>query len=87
MKFDPAQWGAPVVALIVTVTFCILIFYAAKFGMSDNQALQQLVGALTIAFGNVVGYYLGSSSASKGKDAVIAQMASSAAPTPPKAIP
>jgi len=81
MKFDPAQWGAPVVAMIVTTTFCILIFYAAKYGITDNPALSQLVGALTIAFGNVVGYYLGSSSASKGKDAVIAQMA---AQSPPK---
>ena len=89
MKFDPAQWGAPAVSLIVTITFCVLIFYAAKYGMSDNQALQQLVGALTIAFGNVTGYYLGSSSSSKVKDATISQMAGASPPesAPPKVTP
>lgn len=75
MKFDPAAWGPHVIALVITCTFCSLIFFAAKFGIGDNQSLQQLIGALTIGFGSVTNYYLGSSISSKGKDAVIAQMA------------
>ena len=75
LKFNLPEWGAPVVATVVTVAFCVLTFYSAWHGIAaDNQVLSQLVGALTIAFGNVVGYYLGSSVGSKNKDGVIAQL-------------
>lgn len=53
--------------------------------------LNQLTGALTLAFGGIISYFFGSSTGSKAKDDVINQMATTAAgapngahpPTPP----
>ena len=74
MKVDPQAWGAPVVSVIVTTVFCGLVVYSAKYSIADNQTTQTIVGSLTLAFGQVVGYYLGSSSSSRAKDTTIAKL-------------
>lgn len=77
--FDNPQLGAFVISVIVTLAFVGILAYAMIYGIKDNPGLQILTGALVSAFQAVVSYWIGSSSGSKNKDAVIAQQASSAA--------
>lgn len=78
------QLGAFIISLIVTAAFVGVLIFAMIHGIQDNQTLQLLTGALIQAFGMVISYWIGSSSSSKNKDAVIAQQAITAATAAPK---
>ena|SRR5690242_17559575 len=76
---DSPQLGAFVISFIITMAFVGVLLFAMVHGINDNQTLQLLTGALIQAFGMVVSYWIGSSSSSKNKDAVIAQQANTTA--------
>jgi hypothetical protein len=73
---DSPQLGAFIISFIITTAFVAVLFFAMFHGINDNQTLQLLTGALIQAFGMVVSYWIGSSSSSKNKDAIIAQQIS-----------
>jgi len=74
---SPMAWGAPVVSVIVTTGFfLILVFifvWADNLKAVNNPAVLQIIniaiGALTAAFATVVSFWLGSSQGSREKDA------------------
>jgi hypothetical protein len=76
---DNPQFGAFVISLIVVLAFVGMLVYAMIRGIADSQVLQLLTGSLVSSFSTVIAYWIGSSSSSKGKDAVIAQQASTQA--------
>src|SRR5262245_50147130 len=49
---------------------------------AENATLQQLIGALTLAFGGVISYFFGSSTSSKQKDETITRMTEAAVGAP-----
>lgn len=69
-------WGAITISLIVVLGYLMAIFTLVGMGhgLTANVArlLDILFGALTIAFGNVTMYWVGSSSSSQAKDETIA---------------
>lgn len=75
---SPIAWGAPVISTLVIVGFiaALFMFLVKPVELSSAQAaiLNILLGTLTAAFGQVVNYWLGSSSSSKDKDSTIRQM-------------
>jgi hypothetical protein len=75
------QLGAFVISVIIVLMFCAMCAYAMVHGLQDNAPLNQLTGALIAAFSTVYSFWIGSSSSSKNKDAVIAQQANTAATT------
>ncbi len=79
----PEGFGAFVISFIVVIAFSGIIIFAMVHGVQDNPTLQSLMGAMTASFVAVVQYWVGSSSGSKNKDAVIAAAATSNLPTPP----
>lgn len=71
-------------AILVTAGFFAVIGAWMYWPPSTDNAtalatLNQLTGALTIAFGGIMGYFFGSSRQSAAKDETITQMASTAA--------
>lgn len=66
---SPIAWGAPMVsALIVSgYFFCIYQLFIVKADLPNNtfQLLSVMFGALSLAFGQVCNYWLGSSAGSK----------------------
>ncbi len=62
-------WGAPVVSVLIVggYFYCIYLLFMAKADMPANnfQLLSVMFGALSIAFGQVCNYWLGSSAGSK----------------------
>lgn len=78
MKVSPDErWGAVLVSVMVVAFFggilTIWIFVSVR---PENQSiLNVLVGALAAAFIQVISYWVGSSSGSKGKDALLLQAA------------
>lgn len=65
---SPIAWGAPLVSLVVLVTFGVVLYrvLAAPTGQTDPNAAMML-GALTTMASAVVGYWVGSSAGSKQK--------------------
>ena len=67
-------WGAPVVSLVVTLGFFVilslLIFYrtAGTIDPNTGQIINITVGALAAAFATVVNFWLGSSQGSRSKE-------------------
>lgn len=72
MKSLPENFGAFVISVIVVGIFGAVLCYTMIHGAKDDPTLQSLIGALTTAFSMVVGYWIGSSSGSKQKDALLA---------------
>lgn len=70
--------GAFIISLTIVMLFGALQLYAMKFGLLDNAPLNQITGAMIAAFASVYNYWLGSSSSSKDKDAVIAKQVDTA---------
>ena len=72
---SPVVWGAPVVSVIVTGGFALLVLlWWIRPPAGDATSLQVftlLVGALASSFGAVVQYWLGSSAGSANKDSII----------------
>jgi hypothetical protein len=73
-------WGAPVVSLVVTLGFFVilslLIFYrtAGTIDPNTGQIINITVGALAAAFATVVNFWLGSSQGSRSKDSSALQL-------------
>jgi len=74
-------WGAPVVSVLVMIGFCLLSYLAITTPASGNRdVILFLLGAWQGLATVVVSFWVGSSSASKGKDETIRQMASAPSP-------
>lgn len=78
---ETPKLGAFVISFTIVLMFAALMGYAMVKGLQDNAPLNQLTGAMIVAFTGVVNYWLGSSSSSKDKDAVIAKQADTASVT------
>ncbi len=70
-------WGAPVVSVVVLLTFAIVVGVALTRAMPPESSaiLNVLMGTLGAMATNVVGYWVGSSAGSARKDARLASMA------------
>ena len=71
--------GAFIISALVVLMFGALMSYAMVRGLQDNAPLNQITGAMIVAFTGVINYWIGSSSSSKDKDNVIAKQADTAA--------
>lgn len=71
--FDMATWGPILVSMLVLSIFLAAIAIA---WWTHDTSLQVLLGMAGTNAGTAVGYWLGSSSGSKSKDATIAAQAS-----------
>lgn len=71
--------GAFIISTLVVVMFGALMGYAMRYGLQDNAPLNQITGAMIVAFTGVVNYWIGSSASSKDKDLVIAKQADTSA--------
>lgn len=73
------DWGRVVVSTIVTVGFMyvlVLVITTKTAGNAAPEVTLVMLGALGAAFGQVVSYWVGSSSGSAAKDTAIQNMAS-----------
>jgi protein-S-isoprenylcysteine O-methyltransferase Ste14 len=76
--FSLNDWGRVVVSIIVTSGFMgvlVLVITTKTAGNSPTEVMLVMLGALGAAFGQVVSYWVGSSSGSAQKDAAIQDMA------------
>lgn len=72
------DWGRVLVSLIVTIGFMgvlILVITTKTQGNAPPEVMLVMLGALGAAFGQVVSYWVGSSSGSSAKDAALASAA------------
>ena len=88
---SPMAWGPVVVSVLVVIAFSfVLTLYIVRPPiLSDNNVftvVSILIGTLAAAFGQVVNFWLGSSSASKDKDHTIKAALIGAQMSPPKPI-
>ena len=78
MSWGLNDWGRVVVSTVVTVGFMyvlILVITTKTQGNASPEVVLVMLGALGAAFGQVVSYWVGSSSSSTAKDATIKDMA------------
>lgn len=75
-------WGAPLVSALIVLGyfFCIFQLFIVKADLPPNsfQLLNTLFGALTLAFGQVCNYWLGSSAGSKRSSDTVRRIAEQA---------
>lgn len=72
------DWGRVLVSLVVTTGFMgvlILVITTKTQGNAPPEVMLVMLGALGAAFGQVVSYWVGSSSGSAQKDAAIQNLA------------
>lgn len=72
------DWGRVLVSLVVTVGFMgvlILVITTKTQGNAPPEVMLVMLGALGAAFGQVVSFWVGSSSSSATKDNTIQSMA------------
>lgn len=71
----PMAWGAPVMSLVVLVTFGTVMWLVLMHAIppGSETVLNVLLGTLAAMATNVVGYWVGSSVGSARKDARLAQ--------------
>lgn len=72
------DWGRVLVSVVVVVGFLavvVLVLTTKMQGNATSEVLLVLLGALSVAFGQVVSYWVGSSASSSQKDATINTMA------------
>ena len=75
---SPMAWGAPLVSVIVSIGFFLILFamiaWPALPALDANSPVFQIInvaiGALATAFATVVSFWLGSSQGSRTKDAI-----------------
>lgn len=75
------DWGRVLVSIIVVagfLTIVVLVLTTKLQGTATSEVLLVLLGALSAAFGQVVSFWVGSSSSSATKDATIQDMAKKA---------
>lgn len=73
------DWGRVLVSLIVTIGFMailVLVITTKTQGNAPTEVMLVMLGALGAAFGQVVSYWVGSSSGSAQKDTAIQNLAS-----------
>lgn len=73
------DWGRVIVSAVVVTGFIgvvILVLTTKLQGTATSEVLLVLLGALAAAFGQVVSYWVGSSSGSTAKDQALIQNAS-----------
>jgi protein-S-isoprenylcysteine O-methyltransferase Ste14 len=73
------DWGRVLISVIVTVGFMgvlILVITTKTQGNAPPEVMLVMLGALGAAFGQVVSYWVGSSSGSAQKDNAIQNLAS-----------
>lgn len=73
------DWGRVLVSLVVTVGFMgvlVLVITTKTQGNAPPEVMLVMLGALGAAFGQVVSYWVGSSSGSTAKDQALANVAS-----------
>jgi len=73
------DWGRVLISVIVTVGFMgvlILVITTKTQGNAPPEVMLVMLGALGAAFGQVVSFWVGSSSGSAQKDAAIQNLAS-----------
>lgn len=72
------DWGRVLVSLVVTIGFMgvlILVITTKTQGNAPPEVMLVMLGALGAAFGQVVSYWVGSSSGSTAKDQALANVA------------
>ena len=72
------DWGRVLVSLVVTVGFMwvlVLVITTKTQGNAPPEVMLVMLGALGAAFGQVVSFWVGSSSSSATKDATIQNLA------------
>lgn len=73
------DWGRVLVSLVVTIGFMgvlVLVITTKTQGNAPPEVMLVMLGALGAAFGQVVSFWVGSSSSSATKDTTIQNMAS-----------
>jgi protein-S-isoprenylcysteine O-methyltransferase Ste14 len=73
------DWGRVLISVIVTVGFMgvlVLVITTKTQGNAPPEVMLVMLGALGAAFGQVVSYWVGSSSGSSAKDVSIQNLAS-----------
>lgn len=74
MNYLSTRIGPITVSIIVSVTFGIVLYVVlTHVGIPESQMVILMIGILSAKFGDVVNYWIGSSSGSKAKDETIAQ--------------
>jgi hypothetical protein len=88
---SPMAWGSVVVSVLIVVCFMGALVILLKGGVNLNetagQAILIIIGGLSAAFGQTVNFWLGSSSGSADKSAILSQVALQSRPVPPPAVP
>jgi predicted permease len=74
------QIGAIAVSVVVTLGFFITLGLLITRAVNPSPLLDGVIGALTVAFGNVVYFWTGSTSGSQQKDQRIAEIIQRSAP-------
>jgi len=72
------DWGRVLVSIIVVAGFIgilVLVLTTKLQGTATSEVVLVMLGALAAAFGQVVSYWVGSSSGSSSKDATIQNLA------------
>lgn len=72
------DWGRVLVSVTVVagfLTIVVLVLTTKLQGTATSEVLLVLLGALSAAFGQVISYWVGSSSGSAQKDAAIQNLA------------
>lgn len=77
--FTLNDWGRVLVSVIVVIGFLVVLVLVLTTKMQGNatpEVLLVMLGALGAAFGQVVSYWVGSSSGSTSKDQTLQNIAS-----------
>lgn len=74
-KGSAIAWGAPIVSVIVLTGFTLLSYLAIYAPPGQREVLLFLLGAWSSLATAVVGYWVGSSAGSAGKDSLLASLA------------
>lgn len=72
------DWGRVLISLVVTIGFMgvlVLVITTKTQGNAPPEVMLVMLGALGAAFGQVVSYWVGSSSGSAQKDAALQNIA------------
>jgi membrane protein DedA with SNARE-associated domain len=72
------DWGRVLISVIVTIGFMgilVLVIVTKTQGNAPTEVMLVMLGALGSAFGQVVSYWVGSSSGSSQKDNALQKMA------------
>lgn len=74
---SPIAFGAVVVSVLVTVAFMLALWFVVRqeIPLASREIAYILLGTLGAKFGDIVAYWVGSSSGSASKDAALRQVA------------